>query len=180
MILTAEGEPFKKIGAAALAANSKNITDYKIEPYKNGFAIIEKKETVKEAAKAATTSPWDAHGSKWKPDIFRTPKQHQGFVLHFSTQENVQIRLDEGYVCAKAEDYGCHTDSQSVDGVLRRSGMIGMEISEKEHKARLAYNAYMVATRSGNRKEDLMTNAQKIIDESNGEMSVKVNKESTL
>lgn len=164
MILTGANEPFKKMGAAALAANSKKIKDYTIEPYKNGFAIIEKNETVKDAAKAATTSPWDANENRWQEDIFRTGKRKPGFQIHWSIKDNVQSRLDEGYRCAIAKEWGSHSDS--VDGILRRRGMIAMELPDELYNRRLAYNARRVALQSGKTKEDVMRNAQNIIDKS--------------
>lgn len=164
MILTGANEPFKNMGAAALAANRKKIKDFTIEPYKNGFAIIEKNQTVKDAEKAATTSPWDANECPWKPDIFKTGKTKPGFKIHFSTQKNVQKRLDEGYKCARAEDWGSHSDGP--DGILRREGMVGMELPIELYNQRLAYNAYRVAQQSGKTKEDVIKNAQNIIDTS--------------
>ncbi len=164
MILTGEGKPFKKPGAAALAASRKKIKDFKIEAIEGGWAIIEKNETVKNVLKAATTKPWDASNSSWKPDAFKTNKQHEGMELHFSTKANVQIRLDEGYVCAMAVDWGSNSDG--TDGILRRQGMVGMEISIEKANERRAYNAYQVSLRSGKTKQDLMRNAQNIIDES--------------
>lgn len=214
MILPSSNEPFKTLPAATSYMTRKKLStiDYKVEQYKDGFAIVDKSGIVetpqtqlmppdvsqnvsretslsqpetknetkldnvenkvdnsvnKEIKK--TTRPWSGNDNRWKPDMTKTPGKHVGFRLHFSNEENVQVRLDEGYQVAKAIDYGCSSNNSSVDGVLRRKGMIGMEIPEEDALSRDEYLRNEVIRRTKGNASEIKGKAKQISNEAGEE-----------
>lgn len=104
--------------------------------------------TTTEATEVATpepkkaTKPWE--DKPWVPDRFRLTQKHTGFTPRFVTPENVQKRTDEGFQMADMRDYGYNPDSPEseqgqIDTVLRRHGMILMEMPDELMARKRAY-----------------------------------------
>ena len=85
----------------------------------------------------SSTQPWNEN--PWSPDVFKV-KRHAGFRSRFVDKDNVERRKDEGWIVADAADYGI--DVKEGDGtVLKRRGMILMEMPEELARQRDAYMA---------------------------------------
>lgn len=193
MILSNSNEPFKTLPAAKsyITRNKLSTVNYRVEQCEGGFAVIEKIKPVAESVENNQTSnagagltkmdntnkdvpqkatkPWSANENRWKPDIFKTSKKHEGFALHFSDEENVQQRIDEGYQLAKAIDYGASVGNSSTDGVLRRSGMVGMEISIEDDNDRKKYLHELVKSRTQINAAKIKADAKQISKEAGEE-----------
>lgn len=150
-IVSNSGEPFKTKGAAALAARHKDMDFYDIVEHEGGFALVENNE--KKAVKSAT-APWKQAENPWVPDRFRVNKR-SGFRNKFITPDNLEKRIDEGWKVADAKDYGIHReqDEGQVDGMVRRRGMILVEMPEELAKQRDEFFSNLTDKRSRDARE---------------------------
>ena len=103
-----------------------------------------KEEVVEVEPKKKPTTPWNAAGNPWVPDIFRLPKKHKGFKAHFASPVKLEHRLNEGYQIADArnwvdEETLLKKEDGQIDTALRRGGMILMEIPQELFEQKKAH-----------------------------------------
>lgn len=95
------------------------------------------------------TSPWNSVDNPWNPDKTKTKQKREGFRSRFVAPEKVENRKTEGWVIAKAKDYG----EAGMDGIVKRNELVLMEIPEERAKEREAYIASVTNRRSKSAKE---------------------------
>ena len=110
-------------------------------------------EEVKEEPKKEMTRPWDADSNPWSVDMLRLRKKHPGFRPRFTTRDELQKKLDQGWKIADAKDYGgldaVLPGEEAKDGsVLKRREMILIELPEELAKKREEFIAYKTNKRT--------------------------------
>ena len=99
------------------------------------FANLDE-EIVEEEPVQESTRPWDSDNNPWSLDMLRLKKRHPGFVPRFTTREDLQKKLDQGWSIADAKDYGgvaaVLPGEEAKDGSLvKRREMILIELPEE-------------------------------------------------
>jgi len=94
--------------------------------------------------KKPATTPWNAADNPWVPDIFKLKKKHQGFRPRFIDPDNIERRLNEGWIVADArhwvdEETLKKDEEGNIDTTLNRRGMLLMEMPEELALQREAY-----------------------------------------
>jgi hypothetical protein len=143
------------------------------------------KEEIKEEEKKKVTRPWDGDDNPWSLDMLRLKKKHPGFIPHFTTREDLQKKLDQGWKIADAKDYGGVTavlpGEEAKDGsVVKRREMILIELPEELAQKRRDFIAWKTNERTKAATEMARTKANKVNEQIGGgldfEMSYKSKK----
>ena len=110
----------------------------------------------------ASTEPWTQSGNPWAIDVLAMRFKHRGFRPRFVSKGTIETKKDQGWVMANCRDYNVEPTPGQGDTLIRRKGMLLMEIPEELANSREAYFKKKIKTQSNDARQKEVTEARRM------------------